>query len=299
MKQFIGLDVGGTKIEGILVNENMKAIKRARRATEAEKNRERVISNIAAVVEELGEAAGVGIGLPGFEDSKGRIQLSPNIPQFENFNARKAIEKKLKRRIVLENDAHCFVLAEQRIGAAKGAKNVIGLTLGTGVGGGAIINGEIYRGKNGGAAHFGHMTIDASGPKCSCGLKGDVESWCGGKYLERRYAMRTGKKLHAEEIFSSKEKAAVKTIKEFYEKLGITIANLANAFNPEYIVLGGSVTGSVNIGRLLKEIKRYGKEPLIKETRIVKSKLGAAAGVIGAAMLAAEQQLQDRMPHRV
>ncbi len=291
MARYIGLDIGGTKIEGVIVNENLKVLRRVIKPTEAHGSRERIISNIVRVVEELGIGGVkvVGIGVPGFEDSEGKLRLTPNIAKFENFNLRSVLEKRLKKKIALENDAHCFVIAEQQAGAALGIKNVIGLTLGTGVGGGAVVDGKLLRGKNGGAAHFGHILLGDCGERCDCGRKGDLESWCGGKQIERRYKSLAGKAKSAKEIFSSKDAAAVRIVSEFYEKLGIAVANLISAFNPECVVLGGSISQSVDIGRLAKAVKRFGQKPLVKESRIVWNKLGASAGVYGAAMLAAKQ----------
>lgn len=290
MACYIGLDVGGTKIEGVLVNDKLKVLKRVRLPTGAHGSREGIISNIVRAVKELetGSVKCVGIGVPGFSDSSGRMRLTPNIAKFENFKLKSALQKKLKKRIVMENDAHCFVLAEQQAGAARNLKNVLGLTLGTGVGGGAIIGGRLYRGKNGGAAHFGHMIIDGRGELCECGLMGDLESWCGGKQMERRYKSLTAKEKSSKDIFSSKDAAATQIISDFYEKLGLAIANLISAFNPECVVLGGSVSRNVNIERLAKAVAGYGQTPLVKEAGIVKNKLGVSAGVYGAALLAAQ-----------
>jgi len=280
MVQYIGIDIGGTKIEGVLVNKQLKVLKRVKRSTEAHKSRSKIISNIVAVSKELetNDVKGIGVGAPGFTDSKGKIQLTPNITKFKNFGLKKALEEKLKRKISIANDAHCFVLAEQKIGAAKGMKNIIGLTLGTGVGGGAIVDGKLLEGKSGGAAHFGHMIIDPSGAKCKCGLRGDLESWCGGKHIEKRYKQMSGKSLGSEQIFASKDKAAGKVIRDVYQKLGIGIANLINAFNPEVVVLGGSISKVIDTRKLGKEVTKYVQAPLAKEARIVKGKSSAAIG---------------------
>ncbi len=289
MARYIGLDVGGTKIEGVLVNENLKVFRRVRKPTEANRSRGRITSNIVSAVKELetGDVKALGIGVPGFSDSKGRMQLTPNIARFEGFGLKSSLQKRLNMPIVIENDAHCFVLAEQQAGAALNLRNVIGLTLGTGVGGGAIVDGRLCRGKNGGAAHFGHMILGESGKRCDCGRRGDLESWCGGKHIERRYTSLTGKAKSAKEIFSSKDPAALRIVSYFYEKLGIAIANLISAFNPECVVLGGSISSNVDVGRLGRAVARFGQMPLAKEARIVRNKLGASAGAYGAALLAA------------
>ncbi|MBI2664549.1 ROK family protein [Candidatus Woesearchaeota archaeon] len=286
MPQYIGLDIGGTKIEGILIDEKLKILKQIKIPTEAGKSRQQILSNIFAAVKQLQtmQVRGIGIGAPGFTDSSGRIQLTPNIPQFRNYKLKAALQRKLGRRIFLENDAHCFVLGEQKIGAARGLKNVVGLTLGTGVGGGAIVDGKILEGRNGGAAHFGHMIIDSNGERCYCGAKGDVESWCGGKSIERRYKQMSGKILTADKIFAAKDKAAAAIVRQYHQKLGIAVANLLNIFNPEAIVLGGSISAATDIPLLKREVAKNAQQPLIKELKIARSRLKSAAA-IGAACL--------------
>lgn len=290
MAYYIGIDVGGTKIEGVLVNEKLKVFRRVSMPTEAHKSRESIISNIVRAVKELDrkDVKCVGIGVPGFSDGRGRMRLTPNIAKFENFRLKSALQKRLKKKIVMENDAHCFVLAEQQAGAARNLKNVLGLTLGTGVGGGAVINGKLYRGKNGGAAHFGHMIIDERGGLCECGRRGDLEFWCGGRSMERRYRTLTGRAKGAREIFSLRDAAARTVIAAFYEKLGIAIANLISAFNPECVVIGGGVSNSVDTSKLAKAVAAYGQAPLVREAKIVMNRLGASAGVYGAALLAVQ-----------
>lgn len=285
MKRYVGIDVGGTKIEGVLVNESLRVLKRVRARTEADKSRDHVVANIVGVINALRKdrVSGMGIGVPGFEDSGGRMELVPNIPQFEKFRLRQELERRLKRKIFLENDANCFILAEHRAGAARGMKNVLGITLGTGVGGGAVLDGKLFRGKDGGAAHFGQMIIHPSADGLA---QQDLESWCGGRNVEERFLKRTGKKLSATQIFESGDKVAVKTVEEVYHRLGIAFANLIAAFNPEGIVLGGSISRDVDSAKLRREIDRHGQRPLTKDVKILKNKLGASAGVFGAACIA-------------
>ncbi len=282
---YIGLDIGGTKIEGILIDKNFNVLKRVKKPTEAEKSRSTIVNNIAAAIKELddGNVKGIGIGVPGFADKEGKVRLSPNITGFEGYNLRKALETKLKRPIHMENDAHCFILAEQKRGAVQGMKNVVGLTLGTGVGGGAIVDGALLKGKHGGAAHFGHMILDTSQVRDG---RGDLEYWCGGKNFEKRYESLSKQKKTATEIFSSTDKAAKQLARDYHVKLGIAIADLIAAFDPEAVILGGSVSDVVNIPQLKKIVLQHGRESLVKETKILKNKLGGSAGVYGAAALA-------------
>ena len=284
MKRYVGIDVGGTKIEGVLVNEKLRVLKRIRIPTEADKSRKHVVGNVAAVARQLmiGRVNGIGIGAPGFEDSSGRMEIVPNIPQFEKFKLRQELERILDRKLFLENDANCFILAEHRAGAAMGMENVLGITLGTGLGGGAIVDGKLFRGKDGGAAHFGQMIIHPS----SDGLgRQDLESWCGGRNVEERFFRRTGKSMSATQIFESRDAAAKKLAEEVYHRLAIGFANLIAVFNPEGIVLGGTISREIDSSTLKREIDRHGQRPLTKDVKILKNKLGASAGVFGAACL--------------
>ena len=285
MKRYVGVDVGGTKIEGVLVNENLRVLKRLRIRTEAEKSLSHVLANVESMVNQLrtGRVSGIGIGTPGFEDPEGRMELVPNIPQFEKFRLKQELERRLERRIFLENDANCFILAEHRAGAAVNMKNVLGITLGTGIGGGAVLDGKLFRGKDGGAAHFGQMIIHPAADGLS---HQDLESWCGGKSIEKRFLKRTGKRLTATQIFESRSPAARKLVEEVYHRLGIGFANLIAAFNPEGMVLGGSISRDVDSARLKREIDRHGQRPLTKGVKILKNKLGTSAGVFGAACIA-------------
>lgn len=284
MPNYIGLDVGGTKIEGVLVDRRLRVLKRVRRPTGS--GRSRIIGNVAGVVRELGpeKAKGIGIGTPGFADANGRIQATPNIRAFRNFRLKEALEKELGRRISFGNDAQCFVLAEQRAGCAKGMQHVVGLTLGTGVGGGAIVAGRLLEGRDGGAAHFGHMIINA-------GVSGmrTVEDCIGGRSMERRYRKIAGRSLSTIEILGSKNRIAEKMRRDLHRNLGAAVAGLINAFNPEAVVLGGGISGSVDVSLLRKEVKKVGEPSLVRRARILKNKLGAAAGVYGAAILAMDQ----------
>jgi fructokinase len=278
----IGLDVGGTKIEGVLVDTSMKEIRRIHKATPA--SSQEILSAIAAAIAELddGTVAAAGIGLAGYEEYWGH----PNLPSLRGIDVQKELEKLTGKKIILANDAQCFALAEQKLGAAKNAKDVVALTLGTGVGGGAIVNGQLMQGKRDAAGHFGHMIIDPSGIPCACGQKGDVEAWCGGKNMEKRYTILTGKQMTGRELFASDDTAAKKIIDEMHEKLAIAVSNLAKAFNPECIVLGGSISGDVDYEKLNRLAVAHGLPGISKDAKIVKNALGPTSGVLGAALLA-------------
>jgi len=286
MTQYIGLDVGGTKIEGILVDNKSKVIKRVRRPTESWKSRESIISNIVDVAKQLRGKTSfpIGISMAGYKNNYGM----PNIPKLIGVKMETVLGKKLKTKVVIANDGHCFALAEHILGVGKGSENLVGVTLGTGIGGGVVIDNRLCEGMYGGAAHIGHMILDPSNKiQCRCGQYGDFESWCAGPHIVKRYVKQGGKikKPDVAKIFASKEKTARKVTEETYQKLGMGFVNLINLFNPEIIVVGGGLSSLVDYRRIMKETKRYATTGLEKNVKITENKLGSAAGVYGAALL--------------
>ena len=245
MRYAIGIDLGGTKIEGILMDEQGHVLKRYRIPTQAHKPLRTVINNIVKVVGELKEKPidGVGIGSPGFALPNGRLTSISNIPCLMNKNLKKILEKKLKTKVFLENDSKCFAIAEHKYGAGKGTQNMIGIILGTGVGGGLILDGKLYRGSIGSAGEIGYQTLNPDGPPYTI-LKGDFEAWCAGPNIVKRYLERGGNPEFTSpiQIFASRDSVAKQVMQETYKYLGIGIGNLVNILNPELVVLGGGVS---------------------------------------------------------
>jgi predicted NBD/HSP70 family sugar kinase len=293
MKYAIGLDVGGTKIEGALFNEKLKAIKKYRKRTEAKKGRNVVLKNILEVINKLKtkKVIGVGLAMPAHERRNGKMTSINNIPCLTNFNLGSYIKKKVRTKVMIENDANCFALAEQRLGAAKGAKNIIGVIIGTGLGAGLIINNKLYTGADGGAGEIGHTIIDSRGIKCTCGKIGDFESWCAGPNIVRHYKKFGGRITSPDpkKIFYSKEKAAKKVMQQTYKKLGIGLGNIVNVLNPEMIVLGGGVSNLPFYDEIRKTVKKSACPSLAKNVKIVKNELGDSSGAIGAVILVFEK----------
>lgn len=287
MPHYIGMDIGGTKIEGILVDEKLEVLKKYQLPTLAKKKREATITNIVAVAKQLmtKNVRGIGISMAGRINRKGIITFNPNIPRLVGVNAKQLLQKKLKTRIAMENDAACFALAEHRLGAGKGTRNMIGMIMGTGIGTGLIINGKLYKG-NGGAGELGHMTIDPSGPRCGCGKKGDLESWCSGKHIVERYAAAGGKMKSPDpaKIFASKEKTARKVMAETIDKLGMGLANMTAAFDPDAIILGGGVSNLPFYAQIRAAAEKYKYQGQKSKTKIRKGNL-KSSGAIGAALL--------------
>lgn len=240
----------------------------------------------------------IGIGFAGPVDFKrGAALAGPNLG-IGKIEFKKALEKKLsflsdlsakKITVVVDNDAHCFVLAESAFGAAKGYKNIAGLTIGTGVGAGIIIDGKIYRGANGFAGEVGHA---------NAGSLLEAETTGSGRGLSRIYKRLAGREADSYEIVKlarQGDSLAIKTVKISAQNLGVVIANIIEFLNPEIIVLGG---GLAEENLIISAAKKYAKEkiflPILAETPIVKSKLGLSATALGAAWLAFKFQNNRR-----
>jgi glucokinase len=273
MKYAVGVDIGGTEIKAALV-KGKQVIKRFSVDTEAGKGSKVVFSNIVKAIKGVWskDTKGIGVGCAGFVDSsRGVVLDSPNLP-FRNFNLKKKINAVFRVRVAVENDANCFALA-----AAKGRKNVIGLTLGTGIGSGIIINGMIYNGRRI-AGEIGHLVINFKGPKCACGGRGCIESYIGGNSIKKRY----GKSL--EEFYQLAlrgNKRGLQVFKEYGKYLGIGCINIMNSFDPEIIVVGGKASKAWRF--FSKEMNKEIKTAIAK-CPIVKSNL-ADAGIMGSVLL--------------
>ncbi|MCB9306910.1 MAG: ROK family protein [Lewinellaceae bacterium] len=295
-----GLDLGGTKIEGVILKSRShpEIMHRLRIPTEAHKGYEHIIGQVVKLVGMLADASGqkpayVGIGHPG--------TLDPNTGAIKNANTtaligkpfNKDLEKQLGVPVRLANDANCFAVAEAHLGRVPhvlpNAEVVFGVILGTGVGGGWVVHGKVINGRQGIAGEWGHNFLDESGGPCYCGRTGCVETVISGPALERYYEQRTTRHLPLRDIAgraaSGEDEDAVATIDHLIRYFGKAIAVVINIMDPDAIVLGGGVG---NIDRLytdgVEEAKKYLFNPRI-DTIFLKPELGDSAGVIGAALL--------------
>ncbi|MBN2052113.1 ROK family protein [Candidatus Woesearchaeota archaeon] len=288
MTLVIGIDLGGSKIKGILVDEKGNVMNNYERLTESDNPRKEILANIFEVIDKLmvhGVEA-VGFSTPGFELPNGKMTCMPNIKKLEGVKLRKELEKKTKLSVFLENDANCFALAEQRQGAAKGCKNVIGVIIGTGVGGGIIIERKIYRGAVGGAGEIGHTKLLVNNNNNNSELK-EIEELISGPDLIQRYELLSGKRADSPAVLlDKKDEFARKVYDEFVFYTGVFFANLINTFNPDMIVVGGGVSNLPFYKEVEKIAKKYAHPELGRVCRIVKNKLGDDSGTIGAAELA-------------
>lgn len=289
----IGIDLGGTKIEGILLDPDGKEIRRKRVPTERERGYWPILHSVKLVHDELaaavpGEKTAFGIGTPGAHNpTTGHIQNS-NTVCMNGQPVKADLEALLGRPIEIQNDANCFAMAEALLGAGVGKKLVFGIIMGTGCGGGIVHHGEVITGLHGFAAEWGHHSLDVNGPKCFCGQRGCAEMYISGGGLQARYFEQFGIKKSFREIeqdYRAHQPEAVEFIQAFFKHFGHAVANLIAFIDPDIIVLGGGVSkfdalyteGLAEVGRHLFSGRL--------ETPIVKHQIGDSAGVIGAALI--------------
>lgn len=290
MRTTIGIDIGGTNIHGILMSSDGRVIKRHRNKTEADKPTERIIFNIINTINALMEnnVVGIGLSIAGVVDKQGKFLFSPNIPLFKGLNIKNELKKRFNIKVCQENDANCFAIAEHTHGAGKNRKSMVGLIVGTGIGGGIILEDNLYKGLHGFAGEFGHSIIDPSGPKCSCGLNGDFESLCSGHNIVKRYYISGGKIKNADpqKIFNSKERIAKRVMKDTIKYMGIGISHITNAFDIDLVILGGGVSNLDFYDEVNESVQSYSNYAVRESIRVVRTKLGDFSGAIGAGIIA-------------
>lgn len=286
----IGVDLGGTRIEAGLVDLNGKVVKKIIMPTNARSGKQKVIQNIVESVRKIkkDKIIGVGVGIPGPTDYKKGIAVNPpNLPGWKNVPLRRLLEEKLKMNVAVENDAKCFAIAEYKCGYEKKVQNLVGVTVGTGIGAGVIIGGKLFRGQGDSAGEIGHMTVvDKKGVKCPCGNYGCLEQYASGRAIERMYYEKTKKKLSAEEIAGlvNKNKKAKEVIDTAARYLGIGLANVAVTLSPEMIVVDGSIALIKNFVKTAEKEANKHMKILPKAIPIIHSKT-EDAGVLGAASI--------------
>ena len=292
----IGIDLGATFVKMGLVDDLGKVYFRRKIETILSSNRasliEAVISNIRDIIEISGKSvSGVGIGVPGPVDSKkGTVHYFPNIKGWEEVPLKSILEKKLGLRVELDNDVNAMTLGEFVFGAGQGCNNLVCLTLGTGVGGGIIIDGKLYRGGSMCAGEIGHMPINETGPKCNCGGIACLERYIGNKYILERARKAFGNNITLEALTSLAKfgnKKAIAIWVDVAEKLSVALAGVVNLLNPDKIVIGGGVSkaGEFILNPLRKELKKRAMKDQAAHVKIIAAKLGTDAGIIGASLL--------------
>jgi fructokinase len=289
----IGIDLGGTKIEGIVLDESGKELFRKRIKTQQENGYRHILNRIKELHDELAaqiknQPHTFGIGTPGAISPRTGLMKNSNTVCLNGQPVKSDLENLLGRKIEIQNDANCFAMAEALLGAGRGKKLVFGVIMGTGCGGGIVHNGEVITGPQGIAGEWGHMSIAPDGPPCYCGQRGCVETLISGGGIEARYAERFGMKKSFREIekdFYAGEANAVALINFFFHNFGRALANLIDVLDPDVIVFGGGVS---KFDALYTEGVAQVAEFVFNdslETPIVKNQLGDSAGVIGAALI--------------
>lgn len=286
----IGIDLGGTKIEGILLDDKLNVIERKRIPTQQEKGYKSIVNSIASLVNELKTKATddvtIGLCTPGAISKKTGLIKNSNTQCLIGMPLQEDLTQILKQEISIENDANCFTIAEAILGAAKSYNVVFGVIMGTGVGGGIVFNQKIHRGRTYIAGEWGHHTLRINGNKCYCGKLGCVETYISGPALEKRWAKLTGKTESLQSIVQNLDnKEGQQWKNEFLENFGIGLANVIDILDPDVIVLGGGVS---NIPFLYNEGRDSVYDKVFSdliETPILKNQLGDSAGVFGASLL--------------
>jgi glucokinase len=314
-KYFIGVDLGGTNIKFGIVSDKGEILQKGMLSAQANLGRDAILKNINKAIEESLAFArrknikikGIGVGSPGTVNiENGKIEGScPNLPQMVDVNLKGWLSDYFKFPIYVDNDANAMALAEFKFGAAKEYKDVLCLTLGTGIGGGIILDGKLFHGSSFAGAEFGHMTICYNGRRCNCGGIGCLEMYASApamvkdakwllrrdrKSVIRKLIQENASKLTTEVIFEAERKGdvlATNVINQACVYLGAGIASAVNLLNPQVVVIGGGVSqgGKSFIRRIEKEVKKRAFPSATKSLKVVKAKLGNDAGFIGAAIL--------------
>jgi glucokinase len=326
-EQFIvGIDLGGTNIAaGAMPTDGTREIAMRMIATRAQDGAEAVVDRIAALVEDViaetsaetgaqrSDFLGVGIGSPGpLDRARGVVIVTPNLG-WRDFPLRDEVSKRVNLPATLDNDANCATLGEWWCGAAKGGRNVVGLTIGTGIGGGLILDNKLYHGASDAAGEIGHTTIDSTGRRCKCGNYGCLEAYASGTAIAARarevlegeeesmmMAMIEDdlSRLTAQTVFEASKKGdavALEVVRDTAHFLGVGISNLINIFNPDTFVIAGGVTqaGDLLFDPLRAEVRRRAFKSAVDACRIVPGALPLSAGVVGAVATFRAQTLGD------
>jgi glucokinase len=313
----IGVDLGGTSLRVAVVNESGELLKKITTPVKPLRTSERIIATMCQDIGELtrkfdgtGELLGIGIAIPGIIDmSAGILRRSPNLPGWQNVPVREEVERRLGATVVLDNDANAAVLGEYWIGSGREVESMFMYTLGTGVGGGVILNGSIWHGMTGMAGEPGHMTVSPDGPPCPCGNNGCVEQFAGATAILRKAhectsgkgsrelmaEIRQNETFTVEDLFSlaaQGNEAAIKIFEGAGRALGTSVAAMINLLDLPLYVIGGGVAGGWSIFSpfILEEVERrsfvYRSQSPDSRAVITHALLGGDGGLFGAARMA-------------
>ena len=310
-KYAVGVDLGGTNIKLGIVSNTGKLIKKISIRTEAENGPKKVIENITNGIKELTAKSnykidGIGIGCPGVvTPGKGIVEDPPNLPGWKKVNIAKVISQKFKKRVFVDNDANAAAIGELTFGNGMKYKSFIMITLGTGVGGGIVIDKKIYHGDFGAAGEIGHISIDFKGPKCNCGSFGCIEAYAGNQYLRNRVRQQLKKhpkskmwelinndlsKVSPRNVQLAAEMGDVfakSVIEELGVHLGSAFASLCNVLDISVFIIGGGIAGFGKplFDSIKNTISRRVMSPIRPRVRVLSARLKNDAGIKGASAL--------------
>jgi len=301
-KFIIAVDLGGTNLKIGLIDSKYRIIDKQVISTPSLLSREKLIDTISDSIKSIlknnnltkKQLLGIGLGVPGPVDARqGVVHFFPNIPGWKRVRLRSILKNKLGLAAYVDNDAKLMCLAEYKIGAAKNTRNAVCITLGTGVGGGIIIEGQLYRGFNNSAGEIGHIPINEHGPVCNCGGMACLESYVGNAKILSQAGAIFGKGISLEKLsILSKDgnKMAQGIWKKAGLRLGVALSGVVNLLNPDCIVVGGGVAaaGKILFDSIRKAIINRAMGPQAKHVKVLKAALGNDAGLIGAAILVKE-----------
>jgi glucokinase len=315
----VGVDLGGTKILSGVFNHSLECVGTAKLSTKSQRGVDKVMERIARCVQDavdeadltMKQIAGVGIGAPGAVDfSSGTVIFAPNMEGWKDVQLKKELEKLLGVPVFVENDCNISTLGVYVAELKSKPRSMVGIFVGTGIGGGLIINGELYSGCNHTAGEIGHMVLEVSGPKCGCGNKGCFEALASRTaiFQQIKAGIKDGQKTILTEMLGNDledlrsgdlrkairrgDKFVDRIIESASEYIGIATANLVNILNPEVVVLGGGVIEALAdemMSVIIETAKDYAMPGTLKGVEIVPSKLGDNAGITGAAVLARKE----------
>jgi glucokinase len=318
MELVLGVDLGGTKFAvGAMTADGTREFGFTSAPTQADKGADDVVARMGALANQVidltlkqtgakrSDFIGVGIGAPGpLRRKDGIVVVAPNLG-WHDYPLRDKFAEQVKLKTTLDNDANCATLGEAWIGAARGAKNVVGITIGTGIGGGLVFDGRIYHGSSDVAGEIGHTTIETEGRRCKCGNYGCLEAYASGPAIAERVreALERGADsilpktagsaaaITAQHVYNAArdgDPLAREVVRDTARYLGAGVANLLNLFNPDVVVLAGGVTaaGEELLTPLRIEARRRAFKPAVDVARIVPGELGGRAGVVGAVAVA-------------
>ena len=288
MTRSAGIDVGGTKFLGVILDDNGDVLVEKRRATPT--GADTLIGELVDFARELGEFDTLGVGVPGLVTRSGVLRAAPNLTGAHELAVGPTMSEALGLAVAVDNDATCAALAEWQHGAARGFDDVVLVTLGTGIGGGVVMGGRLQRGTNGFAGEIGHMVVKPDGPACPCGRRGCWERFASGRGLQMLAGGRRGEEVV--EGARSGDRELLEVIDQFAHWVALGLVNLTNMLDPACIVLGGGLTAAQDLflPPIAREFSALLYSPEHRPHPALNfAQLGERAGAIGAALLPSSQ----------